>query len=56
MILVYFPSGGYVDDVVNNQAKYQFTSVTVIYLMNDAGVCWIIRRTIFIVYICLNHN
>ena len=27
MILVYFASGGYVDDVVNNRADHQFTSV-----------------------------
>ena len=27
MILVYFPSGGYVDDVVNNRTNYQCTSV-----------------------------
>ena len=45
MMLVYFPSGGCADDVVNNRTKYQFTSVTVIHFMDGAGVCWIIRRT-----------
>ena len=24
--------------------------------MNNAGVCWIIRRAVFYVYICLNHG
>ena len=27
MILVYFPSGGCVDDAVNNQSNHQFTSI-----------------------------
>ena len=39
MILVYFPSGGCVDDVVNNQANYQFTSVIVEHFMNNAREC-----------------
>ena len=56
MILVYFPSGGCVDDVVNNRTKYQSTSVIVMHFMNSAGVCWIIRRTVFNVYICLNSS
>ena len=56
MILVYFPSGGCVDDVVNNRANYQFTSETVIHFMNSAGVCWIIRRTFLNAYICLKHS
>ena len=47
MILVYFPSGGCVDDVVNNQTNHQFTSIIVVYFMNSARVCWIIRRTVF---------
>ena len=42
-----FPSGGCVDDVINNQTNYQFISVIVIHFMNDTGVCWIIRRTVF---------
>ena len=50
MILVYFPSDGCVDDVVNNQANYQFTSVIVVHFMNSARVCWIIRRIIFNMY------
>ena len=29
MILVYFPSGGCVTDVVNNQTNLQFTSIIV---------------------------
>ena len=56
MILVYFPSGGCVDDVVNNRANYQLTSVIVIHVMNSAGVCWIIRRTFLNAYICLKHS
>ena len=56
MILVYFSSGGCVNDVVNNRKKRQFTSVIVVHFMNSARVCWIIRRTVFNVYICLNHN
>ena len=31
MILVYFPSGGCVDDAVNNRANCQFTSVIVVH-------------------------
>ena len=31
-------------------------SVIAIHFMNGAGVCWIIRRTLFKVYICLNHS
>ena len=55
-MLTYFPSGECVDDVVNNRANHQFTSVIVVHFMNSAKVCWIIRRTVFIVYICLSHN
>ena len=36
MILVYFPSGGCVDDVVNNRRNLQFTSVIVVHFMNSA--------------------
>ena len=39
MVLVYFPSGGYVDDVVNDRTNDQFTSVIVLHFMNGAGVC-----------------
>ena len=39
MIMVYFPSDGCADDVANNRANYQFTSVIAIYFMNGAGVC-----------------
>ena len=54
MILVYFPSGGCVD-VTNNQTNHhQFTSIMVVHFMNSARVCWIIRRTVFNVYISLN--
>ena len=52
MILVYFPSGGCVDDVVNNRANYQFTSMIAIHLMKGAGVCWIIIRTVFKFLMC----
>ena len=39
MILIYFPSGGCVDDVVNNQTIHQFTSIIVAHFMNSARVC-----------------
>ena len=55
MMLVYFPSGRCVDDVANNRANYQFSSVMVIHFINGAGVCWIIK-TVFNVYICSNHS
>ena len=54
MILVYFPSGGYGDDVFNNRTNYPLTSVIVVHFKNWAGVCWIISRTAFNMYICLN--
>ena len=54
MILVYFPSDGCFDEVVNNRTNYQFTSVIVVHF--TARVFWIIRRTVFNVYLCLNHN
>ena len=38
-MLISFPSGRCVDDVVNIQTNYQFTSVIVIHFMNGAGVC-----------------
>ena len=56
MILVYFPSGECVDDVVNNRTNDQFTSVIVLHYMNSARACWVIRRTVFIVYLCLSHS
>ena len=56
IILVHFPSGGCVDNVVNIQTNHYFTSVTVLHFMNSAKVCWIIGRTVFNVYVCLNHN
>ena len=56
MILVYFPSGRCVDDVVNNQTNHQFTSIIVVNFMNNARVCWIIRRFVFNMYICLSHS
>ena len=56
MILIYFPSGGCVNDVVNNQTNYHFTSVIVVHFMNSAKVFWIIRRTVFNMCVCLNHS
>ena len=56
MIMVYFPSGGCVDDVVNNRTNHQFTSTIVVNFMNSARVCWIIKRTVFTMYFCLNHS
>ena len=38
----FIPSGGCVDDVVNNQGNHQFTSVIMEHFMN-ASVCWINR-------------
>ena len=35
MILVYFPSGGCVNDVVNNQTNHQFTSIIVVHFRNS---------------------
>ena len=55
-ILVYFASGGCVDDVVNNRTYHQFTSVIVVHFMNSTRVCWIIKRTVFNVCVCLNHS
>ena len=56
MILVYFTSGGCVDDVVNNWTNHQFTSAIVINFMNSVTVSWIIKRAVFNVYVCLNHS
>ena len=55
-ILIYFASGGCVDDYVNNRINHQFTSSIVIHFMNSARVCWIIKRTVFNVYVFLNHS
>ena len=54
MILVYFPLGGCVNNVVNNRTNHQLTLVIIVHFMNGARVCWIIRRTVFNVYVCLN--
>ena len=37
-MLISFPSGRCVDDVVNIQINYQFTSVIVMHFMNGTGV------------------
>ena len=52
MIQVYLPSGGCVDDVVNSQTNLQFTSIIVEHFMIAQEI---IRRTVFDVYVCLNH-
>ena len=54
MILAYFLSDGYVDDVVNIRTNHQFASVIVVHF--SARVCWIIKRTVFNVHVCLNHS
>ena len=54
MILVLFPSDGCVDDVASNQTNHHFTSFMLIHFMNSARVCWIIARTVFSMYVCLN--
>ena len=56
MILVYFPSDGCVNNVVNNRTNRQFTSVIVVHFINSARVCWIIKRTVFNMYVCLNYS
>ena len=56
MMLVYFTAGGCVDDVANNRTDHHFTSAIVVHFMNSARVCWIIKRTVFNVYVCLNHS
>ena len=38
-MLISFPSGGCVDDVINIQTNYQFISVIVIHFTNVARVC-----------------
>ena len=40
----------------NNQAIHQFTSIIVKHFMNSTRVGWIIRRTVFNVYVSLNHS
>ena len=56
MILVYFALGGCVDVVVNNRINHQFTSAIVVHFMKSARVCWIIKRTAFYMYVCLNQS
>ena len=56
MILVCFASGRCVDGVVKDRTNYQFISAIVIHFMNSARVCWIIKRTVFNVYVCLNYS
>ena len=50
MILVYFASGGCVNDVVDNRTNHQFTSLLHYFItsffMNSTKVCWIIKRTV----------
>ena len=52
MILVYFASNGCSDDVVNNRTNHTI----VVHFMNSARLCWIIKRTISNVNVCLNHS
>ena len=56
MILVYFASGGCIDDAVNNLTNHQFILAIVVYFINSARVGWIIKRIVFTVYVCLNHS
>ena len=39
LMILFFFSGGCVDDVVNNQTNHQFTSIIVEHFMNSARVC-----------------
>ena len=41
---------------VSPALNHQFTSAIVVNLMNSARVCWIIKRTVFDVYFCLDHS
>ena len=54
-MLVSIPLGRYLDDVVINQ-KYYHLLQSVMDFMNSARVCWIIRRTVFNMYISLNYS
>ena len=54
MIPVYFPSDVCVDDVVNIRTNNQFVSVIAVHF--SARVCWIIKRTVFNVHVCLIHS
>ena len=57
MILVDFPSGGCVDDVVNSRTNHQINKSTNHQIVHfSARVCYIIRRTVFNMQVCLNHN
>ena len=57
MILVCFSSGECVDYVVNSRTNHQFTSVIFhAHFINSARVCWIIRRPVFVVCVCLSHS
>ena len=38
---------------INTQTNHHFTSIMVEHFMNSARVCWIIRRTVFNLYVCL---
>ena len=52
IILIYFASGGCVD----NRANHQFTSAIAVYFMNSARVYWIVKITVFNVFVCLKHS
>ena len=57
MILISFPLGGCVDDVVNIQTNYQFTPVIVINIMNGAGACVLgYTKNCFYCVHLLNHS
>ena len=56
MILVCSASGGCVDHVINNRINHQFTLARNVHFMNSARVCWIIKRTIFNMYVCINYS
>ena len=56
MILIYFASCECDDDAVNNRTNHHFNSAIVVHFMNSTRLCWIIKRTFFNVYVCLNHN
>ena len=56
MILVYFASDGCVDDVINNRTIHQFTPAINVHFMNSPRVCWIIKRTVFNMCVCINYS
>ena len=56
MILVYFASGGCVNDVVNNRTNHQFTSAIVVHFLNSARVCLIFFSIFYFTLVVIVYN